>query len=289
MSENWSKIQVLLVKVLLKSLIFGVCLLHLPAFSGSADNAHARVQASHAALQSAERDYRQRLARGDLSAREATDYAAYIAQLRRRFFGACTELTQISEDRVDPNTPCPSHPPRITRAVEIDQLGEQTYGERTTALAQDLDAALSDFDEMLLREQERVKAATPPPTAGTDFGAGHGGVGAIADGGASAEMAENGGRSAGDTATSGDRGKPTVAGTDPGTIAIGGGEPPRGRSGTYSGRQQTAARGVPADIPDGSDDDVVARQLREAAEKETDPELRARLWEEYRRYKRGTR
>jgi len=28
--------------------------------------------------------------------------------------------------------------------------------------------------------------------------------------------------------------------------------------------------------------------LREAAEKETDPELKARLWEEYRRYKRGT-
>ena len=44
----------------------------------------------------------------------------------------------------------------------------------------------------------------------------------------------------------------------------------------------------PADIPDGSDDDVVARQLREAAEKETDPELKAKLWEEYRRYKRGT-
>ena len=47
-------------------------------------------------------------------------------------------------------------------------------------------------------------------------------------------------------------------------------------------------RGFHPDIPDGSDDDVVARQLREAAEKETDPELKAKLWEEYRRYKRGT-
>jgi hypothetical protein len=42
-------------------------------------------------------------------------------------------------------------------------------------------------------------------------------------------------------------------------------------------------------MPDGSDDDVVARQLREAAQAEQDPELRARLWDEYRRYKRGTR
>ena len=42
------------------------------------------------------------------------------------------------------------------------------------------------------------------------------------------------------------------------------------------------------EIPDGQDDDVVARQLREAATAETDPELRARLWEEYRNYKNAT-
>jgi hypothetical protein len=37
------------------------------------------------------------------------------------------------------------------------------------------------------------------------------------------------------------------------------------------------------------DDDIVARQLREAAEKETDPELKERLWKEYEEYKRSTR
>ena len=45
---------------------------------------------------------------------------------------------------------------------------------------------------------------------------------------------------------------------------------------------------VPAGIPDGRDDDIVARQLREAAMKEMDPELRERLWEEYRKYKQST-
>jgi hypothetical protein len=45
---------------------------------------------------------------------------------------------------------------------------------------------------------------------------------------------------------------------------------------------------VPADIPDGSDDDIVARQLREAAQKETDPELRDKLWQEYKDYKKNT-
>ena len=49
-----------------------------------------------------------------------------------------------------------------------------------------------------------------------------------------------------------------------------------------------AGSGAPPDTPDGSDDDVVARQLREAAEKETDPVLKKKLWEEYRKYKEGT-
>jgi hypothetical protein len=42
---------------------------------------------------------------------------------------------------------------------------------------------------------------------------------------------------------------------------------------------------VPADVGDGADDDIVARQLREAAMTEEDPELREKLWDEYRRYK----
>ncbi|AOS96980.1 hypothetical protein AUP74_01544 [Microbulbifer aggregans] len=44
---------------------------------------------------------------------------------------------------------------------------------------------------------------------------------------------------------------------------------------------------VPADIPKGDDDDVVARQIREAAMRESDPELREKLWEEYRKYKKA--
>jgi hypothetical protein len=43
----------------------------------------------------------------------------------------------------------------------------------------------------------------------------------------------------------------------------------------------------PEDIPDGQDDDIVARQLREAAMSEQDPELKEKLWEEYKKYKKG--
>ena len=42
---------------------------------------------------------------------------------------------------------------------------------------------------------------------------------------------------------------------------------------------------MPEDIPSGDDDDIVARQLREAAMRESDSTIRERLWNEYRKYK----
>ncbi len=42
---------------------------------------------------------------------------------------------------------------------------------------------------------------------------------------------------------------------------------------------------IPKDIPPGDDDDIVAQQIREAAMRETDPEIRERLWADYRKYK----
>ncbi|MGI9245900.1 MAG: hypothetical protein ACR2I8_04250, partial [Steroidobacteraceae bacterium] len=68
------------------------------------------------------------------------------------------------------------------------------------------------------------------------------------------------------------------SGQQGGAGGVGGGGPKGGAGPT----------GVPSDIPDGRDDDIVARQLREAATKETDPELRERLWDEYRKYKQST-
>jgi hypothetical protein len=44
---------------------------------------------------------------------------------------------------------------------------------------------------------------------------------------------------------------------------------------------------APPEGGEGRADDVVARQIREAAMAEEDPKVRERLWEEYRRYKRG--
>jgi hypothetical protein len=49
------------------------------------------------------------------------------------------------------------------------------------------------------------------------------------------------------------------------------------------GNGATAPKIVP-----GSDNDIVARRLRKAAEQERDPALRKKLWKEYRDYQQGT-
>ena len=59
---------------------------------------------------------------------------------------------------------------------------------------------------------------------------------------------------------------------------------------TAGGANSGAASGTGAtagNIPDGSDDDIVARRLRKAAEQETDPELKEKLWKEYIEYKKN--
>ena len=72
----------------------------------------------------------------------------------------------------------------------------------------------------------------------------------------------------------------------PAGSGVGGGAP---SSSDQDALESAASNGLPrpTSIDPEQDDDVVARQLREAAEAETDPELREKLWEEYRRYKEG--
>ena len=54
-------------------------------------------------------------------------------------------------------------------------------------------------------------------------------------------------------------------------------------SGAGAGGNGATAQKISA----GSDNDIVARRLRKAAEQETDPALRAKLWKEYKDFRRG--
>jgi hypothetical protein len=61
------------------------------------------------------------------------------------------------------------------------------------------------------------------------------------------------------------------------------GQPGSGSAGAEGAKGEVLP--IPDDIDDGQGDDIVERQIRDAAMKETDPVLRERLWDEYRRIK----
>jgi len=72
-----------------------------------------------------------------------------------------------------------------------------------------------------------------------------------------------------------------------GDAQAGGAMPPPRRVIPPSPAPPRRGSGVPDNIPDARDDDIIARQLREAAMQEEDPVLQEKLWEEYRKYKKG--
>ena len=81
---------------------------------------------------------------------------------------------------------------------------------------------------------------------------------------------------------------PPLKGGEVSRSAEGTGEETTSSASTASTDSATSAGGgyrPPADVGSGSDDDTLAAQLRELAMKETDPELRERYWEEYRKHK----
>ena len=158
-------------------------------------------------------------------------------------------------------------------------------------LDQELQTSMGRFDEMILQEQARVKAAAPARRESADFfGDGDG------DGAASTPLESGRRNGSGHAPADKADGAPKASGQDrrnrpPGSAPHWSHGPNNGQGNGDPGRnsgERTGREGNPKDREDAAaDDDIVARQLREAAEQETDPELRARLWEEYRHYKQG--
>jgi hypothetical protein len=140
-------------------------------------------------------------------------------------------------------------------AGQVGEFPEESDEERAERLGRELDESIGGFDETLQEEQEEI-AAVGRNTEG--FGEG-------------ATGASGGGISLGQQASG--AGPITVMNT--------------GVQHNSPGATMTAdevAERTPDDIPVMVDDDIIARQLREAALAEDDPALRERLWEEYRKY-----
>jgi hypothetical protein len=158
----------------------------------------------------------------------------------------------------------------------------ETADEKTEKLHRKLDESLSEFDALILREQEilerRREAAA---AAGGGAGAGEPEVGGGESAGGGKDEGTSDSEEDASTIEAGTGGSPADSGGEPSSEPEASTEDPEAASADIDNGR------VPPDVGDGRDDDIVARQLREAAMKEEDPELREKLWDEYRAYKFG--
>jgi hypothetical protein len=160
----------------------------------------------------------------------------------------------------------------------VPDFSGQTSKEKVAGLEEDFTAALGEFDDMLLKEQEKVAAHIPRQReyGGADRGEASTGRQGEPETGNGSEPPEQPPGSRSDERESGQTG----TSAEPGASSEGAGQ------GSAENSQMEPTRGA-KELSE--DDDVVARQLREAAEQETDPEVKEKLWEEYRKYKKGTK
>lgn len=273
-----------------------------PLYAAGLDQLESMRQ-SVFALDSARQTALDEIGRATLSREERDDYKDFIVYLNTRIVNYCMELAEQGGATAVEGLPCPDLPISGNTASEQATTEEtfiylpvsepqetHTRAEKTASMDKQLFAALGEFDELLLKEEEKVSSRVPSQRES----GGSGRAGTSGSSGGSGETGESGdgtGDQTGSGTTSADAGEigsssvqsgqATGDGTTPGTQSnVGAG------AGAGDADIDHSAYGAPGGkLPPPQDDDIVARQLREAAEKETDPELKKKLWEEYWKYK----
>ena len=158
---------------------------------------------------------------------------------------------------------------------------DEFNGDEIGALDQQLDESFAEFDGMILEQQASATTLGVPfdeqsGDSGTDGAAGDGAL--FEEGDLYEGLPGYGENPDDEDAANGNGGNSTTenASTEKNSAT---------QTASSGGGAGSGSGAVPADISNGSDDDIVARQIREAAMKEKDPVLREKLWDEYRKYK----
>ena len=243
------------------------------ALAGSAPDRAALASAlkdlvsAEYALDAAEQDYLDARSENALSDSEKEDYKGFIEALRQSLNQACDRVERLDASMTAERESCRA----VVGAGPVSApTPGQTRSERVAAIDAELQASVAEFDGLLQREQLELErtARNPGSQGGGAAGSGQGNQASEGNQGSESEQAASRGDVFGEVPE--EQAPPGEGDGSRGTV----GPPESGPGAT-----------IPDDVPEAQDDDIVARQLREAAENETDPELRERLWEEYRRYK----
>jgi len=229
----------------------------------------ATLGASNAAWRRNDAEFRALRQQNGVSPTEIDEFAEFVAGQRRQMFEDCQAVRALGADPAKYGFDC--HLVERRAATASDQPPTKTAvlteQEKEAALDKELRKLEADLDKLVLGQQEQARsAARRRDVSSTGSGSGS------ADGEPATGGTESG-ASGGNPRQGGEQGQNKVneRGAGPGA--------------QKNARNQPAQESVPDNRNLGDDDDVVARQLREAAEAETDPVLKEKLWAEYKKYK----
>ncbi len=197
------------------------------------------------------------------------EFAEFVAALRRKMLENCHVFRTLGGEPDSLGFDCrlPEEEPPSGKELPQNPMVVQTEQEKAASLEASLSKSLNEFDKTLQEKQDKLRGLLASQSSGGDPANGN----AIADGDKNRSNPGGTGINPGGSpsSSSGTRTAPRLAeaGAGPGVKK----------------RVKTNSQGKV--VSGGSDDDVVARQLREAAEREHDPVMKEKLWEEYRKYK----
>ena len=271
-----------------------------PSLASQAElqRALAELRASDAEWRRESGLYRAQRQSGQIKGLEAAEYAEFVAILQRQKLENCENVRRIGGNEALEGTDCLTLVAANPRQEQQEALPEPvpTEAENVGSLEEQLRTIEAELDKDLVGAQQRGRekaaarvARLPQRDGGTEVRSENLGDGEGTDRTLpSPKWSDPGPEREGDAARTGSE---TEAGQSPKTES----------SDEKSGQQRTVSRDPGAGTSgedkeksakvdnavgeSGDDDDVVLRQIREAAEKETDPVLKEKLWEEYRKMK----
>ena len=223
--------------------------------------------------------------------------AFFIGLLLLFLLNGCKSASTPTQTQTPAQPQSEAQAPQSTYPVSGNTQPARSDDEIMGDFDAELDASIAVFDGMIL--DERAKAEAIEASLGGGQAGGEQGGGADGGSGGEDSLFEDGdiyeglpgygefpeGESDDDTQEAGNEGDGSGADSTASADASDSDSAEEGSATSPSGLETTRRGGIPEDIDSGSDDDIVARQIREAALKEKDPVLREKLWNEYRKYK----
>lgn len=226
------------------------------------------------------------------SAEDIRNYETYLERVRAMVAEnrqTVAKMEAVYAEHTPGKAASESSAPEESEKLSDPSIPEENAPDQVAELDRRLRASLSEFDAALQKKMETIETESAAKMRDLAQQAAEAAK-HLKEKGAESESEQTEATDEGSTQGEADQPKDAKdSSTKPKSPQT---EPDEGDDAAVAGGQSEASgpgpQGGPGSRYSKEDDDIVARQLREAAEKETDPELKAKLWKEYEAYKKNT-